>query len=222
VSVADRIGSIVGGRPHTSWRALGAGLVCLAAAVCAHGGEPRAVTSLLELRQQNVVVQAWDLSCGAATLTTLLNHQFDDPVTEREVAVGLMGRPEYIDDPRLVQVREGFSLFDLKRFVEGRGYQGVGLGKLDLAGLIDRAPVIVPIETKGYNHFVVFRGVAGNRVLLADPAWGNRTMTVDHFEDAWIDYPGVGRVGFVVASADGAQAHPHRLTPRAEEFLFLR
>jgi len=180
------------------------------------------VTSLLELRQHNVTVQEWDLSCGAATLTTLLNQQHDDPVTEREVALGLMTRTEYVENPQLVQLREGFSLLDLKRFVEGRGYKGIGLGKLDLDALMERAPVIVPIKTKGYNHFVIFRGMAGNRVLLADPAWGNRTMLVSRFRDSWIDYPKVGHVGFIVALASGEQAAPNHLAPRADEFLFLR
>jgi len=201
--------------------------LCILVAVSAwsasgNAAEPRVVTSLLELRQENVVVQDWDLSCGAAALTTLLNHQYDDPVTEREVAIALMGRPEYVDNPQLVQAREGFSLLDLKQFVESRGYKGVGLGKLDLGGLVQRAPVIVPIQTKGYNHFVIFRGMAGNRVLLADPAWGNRTMLVSRFRDSWIDYPKVGHVGFIVALASGEQAAPNHLAPRADEFLFLR
>ena len=33
------------------------------------------VQSLLEYRQRNVVIQKWDLSCGAAALATLLRYQ---------------------------------------------------------------------------------------------------------------------------------------------------
>lgn len=50
------------------------------------GQDIRPVRSLLEMRRHNVVVQEWDLSCGAAALTTVLNYQHGDPVTEREVA----------------------------------------------------------------------------------------------------------------------------------------
>lgn len=188
----------------------------------AQAGEMRPVESLLEMRQRNVVVQEWDLSCGAAALTTVLNYQHDDPVTEREVAIGLMKRAEYVDNPTLVQLREGFSLLDLKRFTDARGYDGVGYGKLKLIDLIERAPVIVPIRTNGYNHFVIFRGVAGNRVLLADPAWGNRTMLKDEFEELWISYPKIGRVGFVVANRDGDLADPERLAPRVDDFVLFR
>ena len=61
------------------------------------------------------------------------------------------------------------------------------------------APIMVPVNAFGYSHFVVFRGIHGNRVLLADPAWGNRTMTIEKFQHMWLDYgKPIGRVGFVV------------------------
>jgi uncharacterized protein len=183
------------------------------------GAEP--VRSLLEIRQERVVVQQWDLSCGAAALATVLNYQLGHPVSEKEIALGLMRREEYVDDPALVSRREGFSLLDLKRYVEQRGYAGLGYGKLKLDTLIERAPAIIPVSFNGYNHFVVFRGMRGNRVLIADPAWGNRTLTLDEFEGAWLSYPEFGRVGFVVAQGDGTLP-PNHLAPRSDDFVFLR
>ena len=128
----------------------------------------------------------------------------------------LVRRAEYIADPTLVQARQGYSLLDLKRYVDSRGYKGIGYGKMSLEDLIDRAPVIVPIDANGYKHFVIFRGVAGNRVLLADPAWGNRTMPIEKFEAMWLDYPELGKVGFVVVEQEETNAAPNRLTPRPE------
>ena len=179
------------------------------------------VKSLLEMRQDRVVVQQWDLSCGAAALATLLNYQHGDPISEREIAKGLIQREEYIDNPALVRARHGFSLLDLKRYVKQRGYEGIGYGQLTLEDLIERAPIMLPVSFNGYNHFVVFRGTRGNRILVADPAWGNRTLTVDEFEEAWITYPEFGRVGFVVAQGDGTLP-PSRLAPRSDDFVFLR
>ena len=185
-------------------------------------GEPRQpVRSLLEIRRTGVVIQNFDISCGAAALATILRYQHGDMVEEREVALGLIGRPEYLERPELVRIRQGFSLLDLKRFVHGRGYEGVGYGRMDLDDLVAKAPAIVPVSINEYNHFVVFRGRLGNRVLLADPAFGNVTMTVDAFERAWIDYGDIGKVGFVVERRDGP-APPGRLAARPEEFLFLR
>lgn len=178
------------------------------------------VKSLLEMRQDRVVVQQWDLSCGAAALATLLNYQHGDPVSEREIARGLIQRPEYLARPELVQIRQGFSLLDLKRYVDQQGYEGIGYGKLTLKDLTERAPIMVPVNFYGYNHFVVFRGILGEQVLLADPAWGNRTLSVERFEAAWLDYPQIGRVGFVVARRDGSTP-PNRLAPRASDFVML-
>lgn len=196
--------------------------LCAAGAVLAaeeHGAAAR--RSLLEMRRDGVVIQKWDLSCGAAALTTLLNHQHGEALTEREVAIALMRRPEYVANPDLVRFGNGFSLLDLKRYVEARGYVGRGWGKMNRDDLIELAPLIVPINTHGYDHFVVFRGLARDRVLLADPAWGNRTMTWARFEAAWIDYPEVGRVGFTV-DRHGEQTAPGRLAPRPRDFVMLR
>jgi predicted double-glycine peptidase len=175
------------------------------------------VRSLLEARRDAVVMQEWDLSCGAAALTTVLNYQYGDGVSEREVATTLMQREEYVANPAVVNVRQGFSLLDLKRLVDERGYEGVGLGQMTLDALMARVPAIVPISTNGYNHFVVVRGMAGNRVLMADPAWGNRTMTADDFERAWIDYGDFGRVAFVV-TREGEIAPPGELAPAVRLF----
>jgi uncharacterized protein len=181
---------------------------------------PRAVRSLLEMRQEHVVVQKWDLSCGAAALATVLNYQHGDPVSEREIAKNLIGREEYLANPMVIRVRHGFSLLDLKRYVDARGYEGIGYGNLTFEDLIDLAPVMVPVDFR-YPHFVVFRGVRGNRVLLADPAFGNRTMLVPKFQNAWMEYPEFGKVGFVVARADGATP-PNQLAPAWDDFVSLR
>jgi len=184
------------------------------------GAQPP-VTSLLEFRRNHLVMQEWDLSCGAAALATILTYQHGDPVSERAVAGALIRRQEYIERPEFLQLRQGFSLLDLKRYVEQRGYAGMGYGMLQLADLVEKAPLLVPVNLKGYNHFVVFRGRRGDRVLLADPAYGNRTMAVERFEAAWIEYPEFGRVGFAVARRDGL-IPPNRLAPRPRDFVMLR
>ncbi len=189
------------------------GLAAVPAAGAGAGGGSAPVRSLLEMRRENVIVQDYDLSCGAAALATLLTYQHGDPVSEQEVTRGLVQREEYLARPELLRIRQGFSLLDLKRYVERRGYEGIGYGQLELADLIERAPIMVPVNFNGYNHFVIFRGVVGDRVLLADPAYGNRTMPIEAFEDALLEYPKFGKVGFVVARRDDGPAPPNRLAP---------
>src|SRR5260370_7902071 len=76
------------------------------------------VQSVLEIRHDRVMIQKWDLSCGAAALATLLRYQFSEPVTEKEIAGALMGRAEYVEHPDLIQAREGFPFLDLNPYFQ--------------------------------------------------------------------------------------------------------
>jgi uncharacterized protein len=179
------------------------------------------VKSLTEIRRQNVMMQKWDISCGAAALGTILKYQHDLDISEKEIAVSLMQREEYVKNPNIVKMRLGFSLLDLKRYVESIGYLGMGLGSLQLSDLVERAPIMVTVLIHGYNHFVVFRGIRKNRVLLADPAWGNRTMTIDQFMSIWVDNPKIGHIGFQVVSPDQDSIIYGALEPKYHEFVTL-
>lgn len=176
-----------GGSPSL---ALKSSLVLLAAlfSFCAHSQSASdkspgyvPVRSLQEIRTEGVIIQRWDNSCAAAALATVLTYGFDDPLAERDVAKGMLGRT----DPVKVKVRGGFSFLDMKRFVESRGYEGTGYGNMRIEDLLRYQSPILPVEVHGYPHFVVFKGVKGDHVLLADPSFGNRSLSVKRFLQAW-------------------------------------
>jgi len=222
----DVRGTASSGGVDRARRGLLAGLFAGSAVALAVSGWPTAaaatgVKSVREMRHDRVVLQEFDISCAAAALATILNYQHGERLTEREIALGLIDREEYIEQPELVRLRQGFSLLDLKRFVDGRGYEGIGYGQLEMDNLRSLAPIIVPINVRGYNHFVVFRGELAGSVICADPAYGNRTMSRDRFERVWLEFPELGRVGFVVERRDGL-IPPNRLVPTPAEFLVLR
>jgi len=176
----------------------------------AASGPPRHFRSLLELRHDNVVTQQWALSCGAAALATILTYEYGDAVSEKAVAEGLLRRTE----PLKVKQRGGFSLLDLKRYAQSRGYDAIGLAELTVQQLVERAPAIVPMYAASTNHFVVFRGLLDNgRVALADPAWGNRTIPLEEFEGAWVKH-----IAFLIGRADGDR-RGNRLTLRPDDRL---
>jgi predicted double-glycine peptidase len=154
----------------------------------------RPVRSLAEIRYERVVMQKWDLSCGAAALATLLTYDLDDPVAEREVATAMLRRNE----PLKVRAQGGFSLLDLQEYAEARGYEADGYGELSFMDLSNMAPAIVPVHIHGYDHFVVFRGVREGDVLFADPAYGNRSLPIPEFDRVWEQ-----KVAFVIARAQG-------------------
>jgi hypothetical protein len=140
------------------------------------------IRTLKEIRGEGVVRQKWDVSCGAAALSTVLTYDFKDPTEETSIVVWLLHR---VDATR-VRARGGFSLLDLKHFAEARGYHAEGFSDMTIQDLAqEKTSVITPIRAKGLDHFVVVKGIVAGRVLLADPAFGNMTIRVDDFQKLW-------------------------------------
>lgn len=144
------------------------------------GPVTKSVVSMREERYSHITQQQTDFSCGAAAVATILKYAYDWPVTEAEVIEGLLD----VSDPAVVRER-GFSLLDIKNYLEmiamrGRGYR---VGYNDLIKV--RVPTIVLLDIQGYRHFVVFKGATSKKVYLADPALGNRIMKRAEFEKGW-------------------------------------
>lgn len=138
------------------------------------------VESQSESRWRTVVRQRYDFSCGSAAVATLLGYHYATPIGEDTVF-----REMYIAGDQDKIRAEGFSMLDMKRFLDRRGLQTDGF-RLDLDKLAAlQVPAIVLVNTRGYRHFVVVRGVQADRVLLADPAAGNVAITRSEFERIW-------------------------------------
>lgn len=135
------------------------------------------VRSIKERRFLATVHQQRDFSCGSAALATLLTHHYHRAVSEESVFAEMAAAGD-LEKIR----REGFSLLDMKRYLAAHGFQADGFE----ASLADLAPVGLPaialINERGYNHFVVVKGVRDGRVLVGDPAAGTRAMPIARFE----------------------------------------
>lgn len=139
------------------------------------------VESYKERKFQNVIKQQYDFSCGSAAIATLLTYHYDHTVTEQQVFEEMFK----VADREKVK-REGFSMLDMKNYLESIDFVADGyrlpLEKLDQ---IVKVPAITIINTNGYNHFVVIKGVREGRVLVADPAVGTRVFEQQEFEIIW-------------------------------------
>jgi predicted double-glycine peptidase len=138
------------------------------------------ISTLKEVKYRNTMHQKYDFSCGSAAVATLLTYQYGYPVNEQAVFEQM-----YAHGDRQKISKQGFSLLDIKLYLESLGFQADGF-HADLAQL-QRAnlPAIVLIEDRGYHHFVVIKGVRYGRVLLGDPARGTRAIPVDRFDGLW-------------------------------------
>ncbi|MBN6149632.1 C39 family peptidase [Xanthomonas sp. AmX2] len=152
----------------------------------------REVESMQEGRFRHIVRQRTDYSCGAAALATVLRYAYRLDTDESTVIEGMMG----VSDPELVRQR-GFSLLDIKRYVESLGLRGRGY-RVDETRLQSlRVPGLVLMDVRGFRHFVVLKQVQGDSVELADPILGNRSIGVDEFLASW-----PSRAVFVVIGSD--------------------
>jgi len=154
------------------------------------------VWSMHELKVRSVVLQKYDYSCGSAALATLLTYHYGHPITE-ELAFRAMF--EHGDQQKIQE--EGFSLMDMKRFLEAHGYPADGFN-VSLDDVVNAGiPVIVLLVDNGYHHFVVLKGMRGNKVLIGDPAVGMRVIPREQFEASW-----PSRIVFAIhhSSAQGA------------------
>ncbi len=146
--------------------------------------------SIKEARFARTVHQQYDFSCGSAAIATLLTHHYQTPVSESQVFQSMW---EVGDQARIK--REGFSLLDMKQFLARLGFDAegyvAGLDALQKKGV----PAIALIRENGYHHFVVIKGLQGERVLIGDPSNGTRAMSRARFEKVWVN-----RVLFVVRS----------------------
>ncbi|RUL69530.1 C39 family peptidase [Dyella choica] len=138
------------------------------------------ITSLKEVKYHNTIHQKYDFSCGSAAVATLLTYQYNYPVNEQAVFEQM-----YAHGDRKKINKEGFSLLDIKLYLESLGFEADGFhAKLEQLQQA-RLPAIVLIEDRGYHHFVVVKGVRYGRVLLGDPARGTRAIPQDRFDQLW-------------------------------------
>lgn len=138
------------------------------------------VVSMREARFQTIILQKYDYSCGSAALASLLTYHYERPTTEEAVFKAMFDTG---DQAKIQQ--EGFSLLDMKVHLARQGLVADGykmtLDKLEKLGV----PVITLINTGGYRHFVIIKGIRADEVVIGDPAQGVIVVDREKFEPAW-------------------------------------
>jgi predicted double-glycine peptidase len=135
------------------------------------------VVSMKEARFVGTLHQQYDFSCGSAAVATLLTHHYGHKVTEAEV-FQVMFEHGNRDKIRA----EGFSMLDMKRYLDAQGYPTIGV-EATLDQLAEaNVPAIALINENGYAHFVVIKGVRAGDVVIGDPAMGTRVLGRAQFE----------------------------------------
>ncbi|RLG09852.1 peptidase C39, partial [Candidatus Pacearchaeota archaeon] len=118
------------------------------------------ILSIKELRFKNLVKQKYDLSCGSAALASLLKYYYNRNISEEDIIKDILTHGE------IEKIKaHGFSMLDLKKSAERFGFKAEGY-KVPVEKLhLIKIPTIILLDTNGYKHFVILKGVRGNKVF---------------------------------------------------------
>lgn len=136
--------------------------------------------SLKEAKWDATIHQQYDYSCGSAAVATLLTYHYATPTAEAEVFRTMFqaGNQQKIR-------AQGFSMLDMKRYLDSKGLHSDGF-RMTLDGLKKiGVPAITLVNTKGYRHFIVIKGVTATEVVVGDPAAGTTVVPRSLFEQIW-------------------------------------
>ena len=138
------------------------------------------VISLREAKFKTVIRQQFDYSCGSAALATLLSFHYGVATTESQTFEKMFE----VGDKEAIRGL-GFSLLDMKNYLQTIGMKADGF-RISLDEMADVGiPGIALIDTGGYKHFVVIKGLVGDEVLVGDPAFGASVYKRADFEAIW-------------------------------------
>ncbi|EAJ2869928.1 peptidase C39 [Campylobacter upsaliensis] len=139
------------------------------------------VKSYQEIKNEKVIRQNYEESCGAASLATLINILDDSNLTESDLLKAMSGQQLYTDM---------VSFADLNDAVKKLGFQSKSY-KIDRKILesIIFVPILVKIEDDPrFPHFVVIINHKGNYLQILDPSYGEYINSKREFYSVWDRY----------------------------------
>lgn len=162
-------------------------LVLLNANVIIHQNEfciKKSIASWIEIKNKNLVRQNFDYSCGSAALSTIMSHYYDTNTTEEAILNDILKAKGIDKDKQELQGQDvGLSFYDLSKYVSMRGLRAVGVA-IDFEELKKlKIPVIVFIKLRKREHFSTLKKIDNSHVYLADPSFGNISVSHSKFKE---------------------------------------
>lgn len=167
------------------------------------------VKSYQEIKNEKVIRQNYEESCGAASLATLINILDDSNLTELDLLKAMSGQQLYTDM---------VSFADLNDAVKKLGFQSKSY-KIDRKILesIMSVPILVKIEDDPrFPHFVVIINHKGNYLQIFDPSYGEYISSKREFYSIWDRY---NKGGFALIINPKKQLKDYKLSlPKSLNF----
>lgn len=129
--------------------------------------------SYKQLRDDKIIKQDLDYSCGAASLATILYFYYGKDISEAE----LLKAMDKGDNKA--------SFEDMAKALQQFGFKAQGFAAdFDTLSRL-KMPVVVFLKHRRSNHFSVIRGINEAHIWLADPSLGNTTYSKAQFLKMW-------------------------------------
>ncbi|MDE5603564.1 MAG: C39 family peptidase, partial [Helicobacter sp.] len=136
------------------------------------------VKSYQEIKNQRVVRQAYEESCGASSLATLINLIDNQNLNELEVLKIMSEKELYTDMVSFLDLEEAIKKLDFKS-------DSFRINQQVLDKLIN-IPLLVKIENDPrFPHFVVIINHQGNYLQILDPSYGEYISSKREFYSIW-------------------------------------
>ena len=149
------------------------------------------VKSYQELKNQRVVRQNYEQSCGASSLATLMNIIDDSNLTELDLLKIMSQKELYTDMVSFADLKEAVK----KLNYESQTYQ-INTGLLDK---LVNIPILVKIEDDPrFPHFVIIINHKGDFIQVLDPSFGEYISSKREFYSVW-DKDSKGGYALIVA-----------------------
>lgn len=143
------------------------------------------IKSWIEFKNDNLVRQNYDYSCGSASLATVMHYFYEQNTTEEGILNDILDM-KGIGKEKAKELEEedmSLSFLDLAQYIKTKGFKAIGLA-LDLKALKSlKAPVILFVKIRKNEHFTVFKGIDDRYVYLADPSFGNSKVKISKFKE---------------------------------------
>ncbi|EHN8579966.1 C39 family peptidase [Campylobacter jejuni] len=169
------------------------------------------VKSYQEIKNERVIRQTYEQSCGASSLATLLNILDDRNFDELKLLKTMSGQNLYTDM---------VSFADLNDAVKKLGYESNSyqINRENLDKLVN-IPVLVKIEDDPrFPHFVVIINHKGNYLQILNPSHGEYISSKSQFFSIWDRY---NKGGYVLIVAPKKDLKSFKLnTPKSLHFDF--
>ena len=169
------------------------------------------VKSYQEIKNERVIRQTYEQSCGASSLATLLNILDDIKFDELKLLKIMSGQNLYTDMVSFADLNDAVKKLDY----ESNSYQ---INRENFDKLVN-IPMLVKIEDDPrFPHFVVIINHKGNYLQILDPSHGEYISSKSQFFSIWDRY---NKGGYVLIVAPKKDLKPFKLnTPKSLHFDF--